>query len=243
MNGAKNKKARPYRIWSAEEDASLLDIVRSQGVANWVKVSQSILTRSPKQCRERYHQTLKPNLRHDPITSEEGDIIEALISQLGNRWAEIARHVPDRSENAIKNWVNGSISRRRRAIPGPAKNIGQNSHFEKSILGTEPFPNSFDTQTDSGYGSLDTTPETSFQPMDWEIIIGDEQPQQQDDYRWSLLTSSRGAQSSLANERLLALESVLRDRGACPDEAIGTANQVYVEVQVRKFRVPVDRCP
>lgn len=102
--------------WSQHEDRSLLELVQSQGAHNWVRISQFIRTRSPKQCRERYHQNLKPSLCHDPISAEEGEIIERLVSEMGKRWAEIARRLPGRSDNAVKNWWNGGMNRRRRIV-------------------------------------------------------------------------------------------------------------------------------
>ena len=73
-------------------------------------------TRSPKQCRERFHQNLKPSLNHDPITPEEGAVIEKLVGEMGKRWAEIARRLRGRSDNAVKNWWNGGMNRRRRIV-------------------------------------------------------------------------------------------------------------------------------
>lgn len=100
--------------WMANEDQALLELVKSQGANNWVRISQHIPGRSPKQCRERYHQNLKPNLNHGPITASEGEEIEKMVREMGNRWAEIARRLGNRSDNAIKNWWNGSVNRRKR---------------------------------------------------------------------------------------------------------------------------------
>lgn len=100
--------------WSQAEDQILLSLVHTQGAHNWVRISSMIQTRSPKQCRERYHQNLKPNLNHDPITPEEGALIEQMVAEMGKRWAEIARRLRGRSDNAVKNWWNGGQNRRRR---------------------------------------------------------------------------------------------------------------------------------
>ena len=102
--------------WSQLEDSSLLRLVNVHGAHNWVKISQLLITRSPKQCRERYHQNLKPTLSHEPITPEEGELIEKLVAEMGKRWAEIARRLPGRSDNAVKNWWNGGMNRRRRIV-------------------------------------------------------------------------------------------------------------------------------
>lgn len=89
-------------------------LVATQGALNWVRISQQLGTRTPKQCRERYHQNLKPNLNHEPITPEEGMVIEQLVREIGKRWAEIARRLNNRSDNAVKNWWNGNQNRRKR---------------------------------------------------------------------------------------------------------------------------------
>lgn len=99
------RKPRHNRgAWSANEDESLLRLVNLHGPHNWVRISSSLGTRSPKQCRERFHQELKPSINHDPITSEEGIYIEQMVAKIGKRWHEIAGHLQSRSDNAVKGW-------------------------------------------------------------------------------------------------------------------------------------------
>jgi len=105
--------------WVPEEDELLLQLVREQGPNNWVRISQHMHYRSPKQCRERFHQNLKPSLNREPISSDEGLMIERMVNEMGKRWAEIARRLGNRSDNAVKNWWNGSINRKRRGLSTP----------------------------------------------------------------------------------------------------------------------------
>lgn len=100
--------------WSQREDELLIHLVRSRGPVGWVRISEELSTRTAKQCRERYHQNLKPTLNHSPITPEEGAQIERMVGEIGKRWAEIARSLNNRSDNAVKNWWNGSLNRDKR---------------------------------------------------------------------------------------------------------------------------------
>lgn len=115
-------------------------LVATQGALNWVRISQQLGTRTPKQCRERYHQNLKPNLNHEPISQEEGLVIEQLVREIGKRWAEIARRLNNRSDNAVKNWWNGNQNRRkrmdRRKTTIPLQAARYEDRGEMSPLGT-----------------------------------------------------------------------------------------------------------
>jgi len=106
--------------WVPEEDQLLVQLVREQGPNNWVRISQHMHYRSPKQCRERFHQNLKPSLNREPISAEEGLLIERMVNDMGKRWAEIARRLGNRSDNAVKNWWNGSMNRKRRGLSSSA---------------------------------------------------------------------------------------------------------------------------
>jgi hypothetical protein len=71
--------------------------------------------RSPKKCRERYHQNLKSGLTDESITPEEGILIEMMVREICKNWTEIARRLGHRSDSGVRNWWNGSVNRRRRS--------------------------------------------------------------------------------------------------------------------------------
>ncbi|KAG5968450.1 hypothetical protein E4U58_001853 [Claviceps cyperi] len=100
--------------WLMHEDELLRCMVEDKGAKNWAVISSHVGSRSPKQCRERWHQSLDPRLNHDPITEEEGQFITNWVIQKGPQWAEIARRLEGRSDNAVKNWYNGVQNRNKR---------------------------------------------------------------------------------------------------------------------------------
>ncbi|WOL16311.1 hypothetical protein Cni_G25098 [Canna indica] len=92
--------------WTAEEDSTLVRLVKQHGVRKWSQIAKNLDGRIGKQCRERWHNHLRPDIKKDMWTEEEErQLVEAHI-KYGNRWAEIAKHISGRSENSIKNHWN-----------------------------------------------------------------------------------------------------------------------------------------
>lgn len=91
------------QVWSKQEDASLLKIVQKYGASNWDIIAKYVKHRTGKQCRERYHNILNPNVRKGNWTADEDKKILELHASLGNQWAKIARGLEGRTDNSVKN--------------------------------------------------------------------------------------------------------------------------------------------
>ena len=82
--------------WTEEEDKKLLKLVESYGPRKWTAIAEELPGRSGKQCRERWHNHLNPNVNRQAWSeSEDRQILECHM-KIGNRWAEMSKYLPGR---------------------------------------------------------------------------------------------------------------------------------------------------
>ncbi|KAI3503456.1 hypothetical protein L1887_31898 [Cichorium endivia] len=86
----------------------LVQLVQKHGAKNWARVAEKLPLRVGKQCRERWQNYLRPNIMKNAWSEEEDKLLISLHQQFGNKWADMARRMPGRTENNIKNHWNAT---------------------------------------------------------------------------------------------------------------------------------------
>lgn len=95
--------------WNKKEDETIIELVKKYGTSNWTIIANEMANmykskhRNGKQCRERWHNHLDPIVNKENWTEEEENILFTKHLEYGNKWSDISKFLPGRTDNSIKN--------------------------------------------------------------------------------------------------------------------------------------------
>ena len=131
------KRRRP---WTVKEDAAIKGLVGDNGVKQWTVIAESlcklfnITGRTGKQCRERWHNHLSAGITKQPWSLQEEFNLFDMHEKIGNKWAEIAKNIPGRTDNSIKNHFYSTIRKFYRKLYGREGNVEELKLSLKQII-------------------------------------------------------------------------------------------------------------
>ncbi|XP_052170753.1 transcription factor LAF1 [Diospyros lotus] len=109
----KPKEKQRKGLWSPDEDERLRSYILKHGHDCWSSIPVNAgLQRSGKSCRLRWINYLRPGLKRGLFSEQEEDTILNLHGKLGNKWSQIAKHLPGRTDNEIKNYWHSCLKKK-----------------------------------------------------------------------------------------------------------------------------------
>ncbi|KAG6479709.1 hypothetical protein ZIOFF_063179 [Zingiber officinale] len=130
--------------WTEHEDLQLVWFVRLFGERRWDFLAEvSGLNRTGKSCRLRWVNYLHPGLKRGRMTPQEERLVLELHDKWGNRWSRIARKLPGRTDNEIKNYWRTLMRKKAQGRSGsvvsspPSSPSSASSNVSSSIDGSQ----------------------------------------------------------------------------------------------------------
>lgn len=101
----KPSKTSNRKYFTAEEDIKLLELIKKYNF-DWKKISNEMNNRTVRQCKDRYHHYLSPDIYREKWTHDEDNLLLSTVEAQGKKWKLFENIFTGRTEIDIRNRYN-----------------------------------------------------------------------------------------------------------------------------------------
>jgi myb proto-oncogene protein len=111
--------------FTLQQDQIIIKLVGNNPNPNWTEIAKQVPGKTGRQCRERWHQVLDPNVNSGPWTFAEDNLLYELHQKFPKDWVKIAEQMPHRTNLSVKNRFRSVTFKRERGGVALEKSVNK----------------------------------------------------------------------------------------------------------------------